>query len=786
MRPLRLELEGFASFKERTVIDFEGVELFALTGPTGAGKSSILDAIVFSLYGSVPRYDRRAVMPVITQGKLEAKVRLDFTVGDEAYSIARRVRRSGSPTCSFERGGQAVAAGAREVQPEIERVIGLSFDQFTRCVLLPQGAFAQFLHDSGAERNDLLRKLLSLEIYSQLRQGALNRATDLKNTLIRKQGELDGIGEFTSDGLKAAEERSTDLAALFKKVEAKWQEIEELERKRTLARNEATEAGKDLDLLRDIAIPPEVAVISETIAKAQSSFDAATEEVATAGKQVPATQEVLAKLPSIETLKGHIAAHESLKRAEDDLKTLEGEVKAAAEARDAAGTKEQAAKERRETARERFEGIKTAHQGVTVAKRLNPGDPCPVCGGTFERCPADAPEDFQAAQVETKTAEEEHGKLFTQYTEAEATLKAMSQLRTQKQGEVQAQREAIKALPLLNELKASLTQAEKARDAYGAAQKALTTALASQRAREQELEKARSAAKEVEGQFARAKQKLVHLNPPGGVPGDPAKAWHELLEWAKTAAKRVEEKAAAAQALATDLGTQRSSKEQELCEEAARLGIVPDHRSIRDCCMEALSAAKQFHNSYRVSLDRVNAIKEELKVIGAKEGVYRKLSEHLKTNRFETWLLNRSFRELCELASVKLRELSMGQYSISVTDTNEFQIIDHANADERRSVKSLSGGETFLASLSLALALAEGVSSRSASGARLESLFLDEGFGTLDPETLETVAGAVEELGSNGRMIGVITHVRDFAERLPARFEVRKVAGGSKVERVQV
>ena len=93
MRPLRLELEGFASFKERTVIDFEGAELFALTGPTGAGKSSVLDAIVFSLYGSVPRYDRRAVTPVITQGKLEAKVRLDFTVGDEAYSIARRVRR---------------------------------------------------------------------------------------------------------------------------------------------------------------------------------------------------------------------------------------------------------------------------------------------------------------------------------------------------------------------------------------------------------------------------------------------------------------------------------------------------------------------------------------------------------------------------------------------------------------------------------------------------------------------------------------------------------------------
>jgi DNA repair protein SbcC/Rad50 len=112
-------------------------------------------------------------------------------------------------------------------------------------------------------------------------------------------------------------------------------------------------------------------------------------------------------------------------------------------------------------------------------------------------------------------------------------------------------------------------------------------------------------------------------------------------------------------------------------------------------------------------------------------------------------------------------------------------VLDHRNADEPRTVRSLSGGERFLASLALALALAEHVAELAAEGAaRLESLFLDEGFGTLDADTLDVVAAAIEELGSRGRMVGVVTHVRDLAERIPVRFDVRRGPEGSTVRRV--
>ncbi|HMQ27850.1 MAG TPA: AAA family ATPase, partial [Acidimicrobiales bacterium] len=96
MRPLELEVEGFTAFRDRTTVEFRDADLFALSGPTGAGKSSVIDALTFALYGSVARYgDRRLVSPLISQGKVEARVRLDFALGEQAFRVARVVRATG-------------------------------------------------------------------------------------------------------------------------------------------------------------------------------------------------------------------------------------------------------------------------------------------------------------------------------------------------------------------------------------------------------------------------------------------------------------------------------------------------------------------------------------------------------------------------------------------------------------------------------------------------------------------------------------------------------------------
>ena len=174
MRPVRLELEGFTAFRDRTVVDFDGVDLFALSGPTGAGKTSVVDAITFALYGSVPRLDDRSVAPVISQRRVEARVRLDFTVGGDAVQRragrarrARPPRRRGSSAASTAR---SLADRARELDVAVEALLGLDFGQFTTCVSLPQGEFARFLHAEPRHRQDLLVRLLDLGLYDRVRE----------------------------------------------------------------------------------------------------------------------------------------------------------------------------------------------------------------------------------------------------------------------------------------------------------------------------------------------------------------------------------------------------------------------------------------------------------------------------------------------------------------------------------------------------------------------------------------------------------------------------------------
>ncbi|WP_238535573.1 SbcC/MukB-like Walker B domain-containing protein [Amycolatopsis mediterranei] len=181
---------------------------------------------------------------------------------------------------------------------------------------------------------------------------------------------------------------------------------------------------------------------------------------------------------------------------------------------------------------------------------------------------------------------------------------------------------------------------------------------------------------------------------------------------------------------------------------------------------------------------RVAGLHEDIAAAESDAQVARLLADLLRSDKFPRWLIAGALDTLVAEASASLLELSGGQFELT-HDKGDFLVVDHNEADARRPVKTLSGGETFQASLALALALSSQLGAMAAEGAtKLESIFLDEGFGTLDEATLDVVASTLENLAASGsRMVGVITHVPALAERVPVRFLVTRDGTGSHIAR---
>ena len=153
---------------------------------------------------------------------------------------------------------------------------------------------------------------------------------------------------------------------------------------------------------------------------------------------------------------------------------------------------------------------------------------------------------------------------------------------------------------------------------------------------------------------------------------------------------------------------------------------------------------------------------------------WARLHNCMPQNSLRDFALERMFDLLIRLANKQLEDLT-GRYQLKVQGMHDMTVIDKWNANEERPVETLSGGESFLTSLSLALALSEISRGRT----QLNSLFLDEGFGTLDAKTLDIAISALEGLQTGGRNVVVISHVGELTRRIPVRIAVEKMGNGS-------
>ena len=265
MRPVSLQIKGFTSFRDEQRVDFEGLDLFAIAGPTGSGKSSMLDAMTYALFGYVDRVGRQCSQ-LISQGQPVMSVLLEFESGDRRYRITRRTPVKGATKIQLEEwtgtdwhqppGSDRV----KEADAMIREAIGLDYEAFTRTVLLPQGRFAEFLVGDARERRSILTELLGLELFERLgkRAGEMKRqsAADANavTTLIETQYAgitPDAVAEAETLAKAAAEREHAvaDAEAKVRAVAERWagssRTIEEL---RTCERDlrEAADSAEDV------------------------------------------------------------------------------------------------------------------------------------------------------------------------------------------------------------------------------------------------------------------------------------------------------------------------------------------------------------------------------------------------------------------------------------------------------------------------------------------------------------------------------------------------------------
>jgi exonuclease SbcC len=230
MRPVRLDMDGFASFRDKTVLDFTDADFFALVGATGAGKSTVIDAITFALYGTVPRWnDQRVITPALAPTATRGVVRLVFDADGQRYAVAREARRSGGKTSrvsmhasrlerlhdpdDLDSDGDMLAAES-EVTKAVENLLGLSYDHFTTCVALPQGEFAEFLHAKASDRQDILSSLLGYQLYDELQSRANSRARDKRAARDALEATLVSYDEATEQQVSDLTDRADRISQL--------------------------------------------------------------------------------------------------------------------------------------------------------------------------------------------------------------------------------------------------------------------------------------------------------------------------------------------------------------------------------------------------------------------------------------------------------------------------------------------------------------------------------------------------------------------------------------------
>jgi DNA repair exonuclease SbcCD ATPase subunit len=858
MRPVYLEFCGIKSFSEKATIDFTSLlkgGIFGIFGDTGAGKSTILDCIGFALYGKVNRIgkDGSQMSDILNYRSESGYVYFTFLSewnGERGeYRVERSVNRKGLQKAAlYKKEGErfvAIEEGTTRVNDKVEgEILGIGFDDFKKCIALPQGEFSEFLQAGRKDRLELVSKLFSLDSYGYaLTKRVSARLAEKQSEADKTDGRLQSYADVNEESLREEREKAGVLQARYeeesKREKAEREGLAEYEKKlravialeRAQKEREGLAAREEEMKEKRAAIgklqtAKRICAVSDELWQAQKNYEKSTSRAELLQEKIEALKAVLEEEKSgmgavnydQAIADGERAAAlaeaaqkeaDLLKEAEKKLKAVIADYKITAEKVRAFSSFDYEREKERLT--DELNGLPAENnivdfidhtlkdallqeeyfefsQSLRLILSRYPETATDVepllkkysaCGSGKKINLAEVASDFRQKTAEKERLQRELGALEVKNTKYLALLSEEARLKTEgaerrkeyderslavaKAWEKGTPQQLRQNVELLRKEKQTL-QARIDKTAEEIAQvgqslsgeKASATVYAST---VQEKEKLLQTTLQEGGmsEVAEAKALLDRY-------GDPVKLQRETEEYfdrllrAKTEIERWRAEAQGGEGYTTEEYERKRSDFSILEKEL---------KDLHAACAVSKSQTEKTEERLR---EKTTLEKERL-AIEHDLSLLEKLRDLVARDKFMEYIAVEYLQEIASNANNLLLRLTGGRYFLTYGEKN-FEVGDNFNEGKTRGAHTLSGGEVFLVSLSLALSLSSSIQSNSLRP--IEFFFLDEGFGTLDDELVDTVMDCLEKLKNDNFSIGIISHVGELKNRLESKIIVDK------------
>jgi exonuclease SbcC len=838
LKILKLHLKNINSLYGNHKIDFTKFEdgIFLITGVTGSGKTTILDAISLALYGETPRSRTQNKNVLMTKGADELFSELHFEIAGKIYASKFSITKT--KTGSFKDShmeissdGVILESGLRKVQNYIFKLIGLQFNQFIRSVLLAQGSFDSFLKNNKTEKSEILEKLTDSKIYTDISKKVYEKTMkmrmekerleniienykpiseteiseklrlletkisnlDLENRSeqisqiqnleteksVKSQNlqEILNLGISKKSNLKQTKEEVFELENSNRNLNSELENLENFFQRNAFRlelkddfygiKNQIEELEKDRENLENLQISKSLSKIENRLSEIENILE--IENLSTYQKEIS----------ELESLQKFSSQKEKIDADLEILKPQNMELE----------------KEFNKIS-EIFEQLsqKREHEKLILSyeeERANlvDGKPCPVCGSIEHPLFAEKPNIDETERVWEKYKKNK--------SDLEKNLNQISKqiaIFENQKNQISAELDSNSFKNLNSDEVKKMISEKKSRIQF----------LESIQKEEKNLSKEKRDAEkysvlnekyESGMNFVNTKFKKYQVS---GI-DELHQIRQEILQNEKNQtdfqnqlylnSENIKNLKIQISNLNHDLKIERENYkniENEISKLTTKVSTFPNLEILK----KEFSEKNKLHSEYILEKGELQGI---LKRNSENRETYernKKRLENIKIElqdlevlngkigssggaRYQSIAQEKTLQMLVVLANSHLSKIS-NRYRLKQAEELDLLIVDKFYGNHERKIYTLSGGETFLVSLSLALALSD----FSSENVETNSLFLDEGFGTLDEDSLEIVLSALNSLQSRGKSIGVISHVQLLKERIYSKVSVKKVGNG--------